>query len=111
MEYYSGHNFPAYELAPTDDRHHGTRLELRAIGVQFAWTLNQEIVFSAALTGKPRRKQHFSQHCWKRCIIGTKQDSASAVSRPEWQQALSQGDLPALQQAGCKDPRIFERIR
>ena len=65
MEYYSGHIFPAYELAPTDDRHHGTRLQIRAIGVQFNWTLNQEIVFSAALTGKPRRKQFFSQYCWK----------------------------------------------
>ena len=107
MEYYSGHIFPAYELAPTDDRHHGSRLELRAIGVQFDWTLNQEIVFSAALTDKPRRKQFFSQCCWKRCIIGTKHDSASAVSRPEWQQALSHGDLPGLQQTGSKDPLIF----
>ena len=44
--------FPALELVPTSDRHHGTRLQLRAIGVQFNWTLSQEIVLSAALTGK-----------------------------------------------------------
>ena len=30
-EFYTGHVFPAYELALTADRHHGTRLELRAI--------------------------------------------------------------------------------
>ena len=107
MEYYSGHIFPAYELALTDDRHHGTRLQIRAIGVQLNWTLNQEIVFSAALTGKPRRKQLFSQYCWKRCVIGTKYDYASAVSRVEWQQALNHGDLLSLQQADSKDPLIF----
>ena len=107
MGYYSGHIFPAYELAPTDDRHHSTSLELRAIGVQFNWTLNQEIVLSTALTGKPRRKQFFSQYCWKRCIIGSKHDSAMAVSRIDWQQALSHGNLPSLQQAGSKDPLIF----
>ena len=35
MELYSGHIFPACELVPTADRHHGTRLQIRAIGVQF----------------------------------------------------------------------------
>ena len=104
MGYYSGHIFPAYELAPTADRHHGTRLQIRAIGGQFNWALNQEIVFSAALTGKPRRKQSFSQYCWKRCVIGTKFDYASAVSRVDWQQALNHGDLQSLQQADSKDP-------
>ena len=73
-ELYTGHVFPAYELVPTADRHHGTRLELRGIGDQFNWTLNQEIVFSAALTGKPLRKQQFSQYRWERCAIGTKSD-------------------------------------
>ena len=107
MEYYSGHVFPAYELAPEADRRHGARLQIRAIGVQFNWTLNQEIVFSAALTGKPRRKQFFSQYCWKRCVIGTKLDYASAVSRVDWQQALNHGDLQSLQQADSKDPLIF----
>ena len=58
-ELYTGHIFPAYELVPTAHRHHGTRLQLRAIGVQFNWTLNQEIVFSAAVTGKPLRKTTF----------------------------------------------------
>ena len=103
---YTGHNFPACELDPTADRHQSTRLQIRAIGVQFNWTLNQEVVFSAALTGKPRRKQHFSQYCWKRCVIGTKTDYSSAMNRVEWQQALQHGDLQSLQQANSKDPMI-----
>ena len=109
MELYSGHIFQTLEMVPTSDRHHGTRLQIRAIGVQFNWTLNQEIVFSAALTGKPRRKQFFSQCCWKRCVIGTKSEYASAVSRVDWQQALQHGDLLmlSLQQADSKDPMIF----
>ena len=107
MELYSGHIFPAYELVPTSDRHHGTRLQIRAIGVQFNWTLHQEVVFSAALTGKPRRKQFFSQCCWKMCVIGTRLDFSSAVNRVEWQQALQHGDLQSLQQPDSKDPMIF----
>ena len=58
-EYFTGHLFPALELVPIVDRHHGTRLQIRAIGPQFNWTLNQEIVFSAALTGKPEKKLFF----------------------------------------------------
>ena len=71
-EYYSGHVFSTLELVPVVDRHHGTTLQIRAIGFQFNWTLNQEVVFSAALTGKPKKKLYFSQYCWKRCAIGTK---------------------------------------
>ena len=81
MEYYSGHLFPALEMVPIDKR----RLSIDTmapgcrcvpLGSQFNWTLNQEIVFSAALTGKPKKKLFFSQHCWKRCVIGTKYDFA-----------------------------------
>ena len=32
LEYYSGHVFPTLELVPVVDRHHGTRLQMRAIG-------------------------------------------------------------------------------
>ena len=87
-EFYTGHVFPAYELVPTADRHHGTRLQLRAIGVQFNWSFNQDTVLSAALTGKPLRKQQFSQYCWKRCVIGTKSDYSQALNMargtPTW---------------------------
>ena len=103
-EYYSGQVFPTLELVQVVERHHGTNLQLRALGSQFNWTLNQEVVFSAALTGKPKKKLYFSQYCWKRCAIGTKHDYATALSRQEWQQALSHGDLPSLQQEDCKDP-------
>ena len=48
-EPYTSHAFLALELAPAMFRHHGTRLVLKAIGTSFNWTLNQEIVFSAAL--------------------------------------------------------------
>ena len=43
------------------------RLTMPALGTYFNWTLNQETVFSSALTGKPVRKEEFSQYCWKRC--------------------------------------------
>ena len=82
-EYYSGQVFPTLELVKVVERHHGTNLQLRALGTQFSWTLNQEVVFSAALTGKPKKKLYFSQYCWKRCAIGTKYDYATALSRPE----------------------------
>ena len=68
---------------------------------------SNSIVFSAAITGKPRRKEPFSQYCWKRCVIGTKSDYASVVNRVEWQQALQHGDLQSLQPADGRDPMIF----
>ena len=107
IEQKTGHAFQAYEMVPTADRHHGARLQLRTIGVQFNWTLNQEIVFSAALTGKPLRKQHFSQYCWKRCVVGTRTDFACTMSKIEWHEALKHGDLNSLQQGDGKDPMIF----
>ena len=53
--------FLLVELVSGEDRHHGTVMHLRAIGVQFNWTLNQEVVFSAAPIGKPLRKLSYSQ--------------------------------------------------
>ena len=107
LEYYSGHVFPTLELVPIRDRHHGTTMHLLAIGSQLNCTLNQEVVFSAALTGKPKKKLYFSQYYWKRCVIGTKFDYATSLSRPEWHHALSHGDLLSLQQSDSKDPLIF----
>ena len=106
-EYYSGHVFTTLEMVPVVERHHGTTLQMRAIGSQFNWTLNQEVVFSAALTGKPKKKLYFSQFCWRRCVIGTKHDYAPALSGPEWQYALSHGDLLSLQEEDCNDLLIF----
>ena len=48
LEPYTGHAFPSLEMAPSEHRHHGTMLNMQAIGTNFNWTLNQEIVFSAA---------------------------------------------------------------
>ena len=92
-EYYTGHCFAIPELVPGIDRHHGTRLKLNALGGEFAWTLNHEIVFSTALTGRPKKKLYFSQYCWKRCVIGTTEDYAEATSKQEWEFALVKGDL------------------
>ena len=107
IEYYTGHRFAVLEMAPGVDRHHGTRLKVNALGGELNWTLNQEIVFSAALTGKPKKKLYFSQYCWKRCVLGTLYDYAEATSKQEWEFALVRGDLGSLQSPDCKDPLVF----
>ena len=104
---YSAQVFPTLELVQSTERHHATELQMRALGSQLKWTLNQEVVFSAALTGKPKKKLYFSQYCWNRCAIGTKNDYPTALSRPEWQNALYHGDLLSLQQEDYSDPLIF----
>ena len=40
-------------------------------------------------------------------MLGNRIESASVLSRPEWQQALQHGDLPSLQPADGRDPLIF----
>ena len=87
-EYYTGHCFAIPERVPGIDRHHGTRLKLNALGGEFAWTLNHEVVFSTALTGRPKKKLYFSQYCWKRCVVGATEDYAEATSKQEWELAL-----------------------
>ena len=107
MEYYTGHCFAVPELALGVDRHHGTRLKLNALGGELNWTLNQEIVFSAALTEKPKKKLYFSQYCWRRCAIGTLDDYAEATSKQEWEFALVRGDLGGLQSPDCKETMVL----
>ena len=84
-EHYTGHCFAVPELVPGIGRHHGTRLKMNALGGEFMWTLNHEIVFSTALTGRPEKKLFFSQCCWKRCVVGTTEDYADATSKQEWE--------------------------
>ena len=43
-EYYTGHCFVVQELIPGVDRHHGTRVKMNALGGEFTWTLNHEII-------------------------------------------------------------------
>ena len=81
-EYYTGHCFAVPELVPGIDRHHGTRSKLNALGGEFIWTLNHEIVFSTALTG---RALLWSQYCLKRCVIGTTEEYAEACTSPTWE--------------------------
>ena len=54
-EPYTGRAFLALEMAPVVFRHHGARLAMKAFGTSFNWTPNQEIAFSAALTGHYRK--------------------------------------------------------
>ena len=106
-EYYTGHCFAVPELVPGIDRHHGTRLKMNALGGELAWTLNQEIMFSTALTGRPKKKLFFSQYCWKRCVIGTTEDYADATSKQEWEFALMKGDLHGLQSFDTKETTVL----
>ena len=106
-EYYSGHCFAIPELTPGVDRHHGTRVKMNAWGGEFVWTLNHEVVFSAALTGRPKRKLYFPQYCWSRCVVGTTDDYALASSKQEWEIALLKGDLYGLQTYDTKETMVL----
>ena len=96
-EYYTGRHFAVPELVPGVDRHHETKLKLNALGGEFLWTLNHEIVFSTAMTGRPKRKAFFSQYCWKRCAVGTTKEYDLATNKKEWEISLMRGDLYGLQ--------------
>ena len=106
-EYYTGRHFAVPELVPGVDRHHETRLKLNALGGEFLWTLNHEIVFSTALTGRPKRKAFFSQYCWKRCAVGTADDYDVATSKREWEFSLMKGDLYGLQSYDTKETIVL----
>ena len=81
-------------------------LNMQAIGTNFNWTLNQEKVFSATHTGKPVRKEEFSEYCWKGCVIGTSRDYAMALYKDDWNAALRRGDLSMLMDVN-DEPLIF----
>ena len=93
-------------LAPSEYRYDGTMLTMQALGTQCNWTLNQEIVFSSALTGQPVRKEEFAHYCWKRCVIGTQSDYAMALFRDEWEHALQRRDRRMLKDA-YDNPSVF----
>ena len=76
-------------------------------GSEFIWTLNHEVVYSTALTGRPKRKPYFSQYCWKRCAIGTTEDYAAATIKQEWGFALMKGDLYGLQSFDTKETIVL----
>ena len=69
-EFYTGRHFAVPELIPGEERHHQTNLKLNALGGEFLWTLNHEVLFSSALTGRPKRKDRFlsvlleEMRCW-----------------------------------------------
>ena len=106
-EFYTGRHFAVPELVQGVDRHSETRLKLNALGGEFLWTLNHEVVFSTALTGRPRRKTGFSQYCWKRCAVGTADEYDVATSKREWEFALMRGDLFGLQSSETRDTIVL----
>ena len=55
-EFYTGRHFAVPELVPGVERHNETRLKLNALGGEFLWTLNHEVVFSTALTGSTKKE-------------------------------------------------------
>ena len=71
----------------------GVQFAVQAMGMNFNWTLNQSMLFSSALTGKPARTEEFNEYCWKRCVIGTGEDYVEATKHPEWEIALQHGNL------------------
>ena len=106
-EFYTGRHFAVQELVPGVDRYSETRLKLNALGGDFLWTLNQEFVFSTALTGRPKRKTAFSQYCWKRCAVGTAEEYDVATSKREWEFALMKGDVFGLQSSETRDTKVL----
>ena len=82
-------------------------MKLNALGGEFLWTLNHEVMFSSALTGRPRRKTAFSQYCWKRCAVGTSEEYVLANSKQEWELALMRGDLYSLQLPEIRDTMVL----
>ena len=106
-EFYTGRHFAVPELIPGEERYHKTNLKLNALGGEFLWTLNHEVVFSTALTGRPKRKTAFSQYCWKRCAVGTTEEYGTATSKQEWELALMRGDLYSLQLPEVKDTMVL----
>ena len=77
----------------SDTRFVGAQLAVMAMGMNFNCNLNQELLFSSALTGKPARKEDLSEHRWKRCVIGTRDDYVEATRHLEWEVALQCGNL------------------
>ena len=106
-EYYSGHYFAVPELTPGVDRYHGTTVKMNALGGELVWTLNHEVVFSAALTGRPLRKAYFAQYCWNRCVVGTTTDYAPALDKQQWELALLSADLYSLQSYDVKETMVL----
>ena len=106
-EFYTGRHFEVPELIAGADRFSETRLKLNALGGDFHWTLNHEVVFSSALTGRPKRKSAFSQYCWKRCAVGTTEEYGVATSKREWEFALMNGDLHGLQVGEPKETMVL----
>ena len=106
MEPYSGCPFRHQELVPSDKRFACVRFNTLSMGVDFNWTVNQEMLFSFALTGKPARKEAFGEYFWNYCVVGTREDYVMASAHEEWSIALEHGSLWDLK-IMCDDNSIL----
>ena len=82
MESYTGNPFVNQEMVDWSLRH-----------IEFNWTLNQEVLFSTTLPGKPLRKEAFNEYKWDRYAIGFQDNSPPATQYPACLTALNQGKL------------------
>ena len=106
MEPYSGNPFVTTEIVAASQRRTGVHFHAQAMGIEFNWTLNQKVLFSSALTGKPSRKESFNKYHWDRCVIGTQEDYVMATQHQEWVGALIHGNPWGLKNQ-CDDPANF----
>ena len=63
-----------------DQKFAGAQFDVQAMGMVFHWTLSQELLFAAALTGKPVRKEDYAEYRrrWERRAVGSCDDHAEA---------------------------------
>ena len=106
MEPYSGNPFVNTEIVEASQRHVGVQFHVQAMVVEFGWTLNQDVLFSSALTGKPSRKESFNEYHWDHCVIGNQEDYVMATQHQEWVGTLMHGNLWSLKNQ-CDDLAIF----
>ena len=66
------------EMVKSDKKFAGAQFDVQAMGMIFYWSLNQELLFSAALTGKPVRKEDYAEYSWARCVVRSREDYVEA---------------------------------
>ena len=99
MAPYSGRPFRHQEMVSSNERIRSVKFYAHAMGVEFYWTLNQEMLFSFALTARPSRKEVFGEYRRKSCVIGIREDYVEATAYREWIATLEHSNLWELKNA------------
>ena len=73
--------------------------------VEFNWTLNQEIMVSTAVTGKPQRRSSFWNYMWHSCVAGAGDVWKPVTESRTWIDLISDEDetliLSPLDNSDC----------